>query len=65
LASDRVKRDAVPSSEVKRVWEENNEVYGIRKVWHQQQREAFAIVRCTVARVMKRLYIHGVIREKV
>ena len=64
LASDRAKRDAVLSPEIKRVWEENNEVYGIRKVWHQLQREKFSIARCTVARLMKRLDIHGVIRGK-
>jgi transposase InsO family protein len=65
LASDRAKRDAVLSPEIKRVWEEKNEVYGIRKVWHQLQREKFTIARCTVARLMKRLDIHGVIRGKV
>ena len=52
------------SREIERVWEANNEVYGIRKVWHQLQREKFTIARCTVARLMKRLDIHGVIRGK-
>ena len=65
LASDRAKRDADLSPEVKRVWEQNNEVYGIRKVWHQLQREEFSVARCTVARLMKRLDIQGVIRGKV
>ena len=65
LASDRAKRDADLSPEIKRVWEENNEVYGIQKVWHQMQREKFTIARCTVARLMKRQSIHGVIRGKV
>jgi len=64
LASDRAKRDAVLCPEIKRVWEANNEVYGIRKVWHKLQREGFSIARCTVARLMKRLDIHGVIRGK-
>ena len=31
LASDRAKRDMDLSPEIKRVWEENNEVYGIQK----------------------------------
>ena len=44
LASDRAKRDADLSPEIKRVWEENNEVYGIRKVWHQMQREKLEVV---------------------
>src|SRR5680860_1903561 len=48
LASGRVKQDAVLSPEIKRVWEENNEVYGIRKIWHQLQRENFSVARCTV-----------------
>jgi putative transposase len=65
LASDRAKRDADPGPEIKRVWEENNEVYGIRKVWHQLQREGVSIARCTVARLMKRVDIQGVIRGKV
>ena len=65
LASDRAKRDVDLSLEIKRVWDENNQVYGIRKVWHQLQRETFTIARCTVARLMKRLAIHGVIRGKV
>jgi hypothetical protein len=43
----------------------DNEVHGIRKVWHQMQREKFTIARCTVARLMKRQSIHGVIRGKV
>ena len=46
LASDRAKRDMDLNLEIKRVWEENNEVYGIRKVWHQLQREKCAIARC-------------------
>jgi len=33
LASDRAKRDADLSPEVKRIWEQNNEVYGILKVF--------------------------------
>ncbi len=64
MRTPRAKRDAVLCPEIKRVWEANNEVYGIRKVWHQLQREGFSIARCTVARLMKRLDIHGVIRGK-
>ncbi len=52
LASNRAKRDAVRGPEIKRVWEENNEVYGIRKIWHQLLREAFSIARCTMARLI-------------
>jgi transposase InsO family protein len=65
LASDRAKRDADLSPEIKCVCEENNEVYGSRKIWHQLQREKFIIARCTVATLMKRPDIHGVIRGKI
>lgn len=53
------------SREIKRVWEQNNKVYGTRKVWHQPQREKVTIARCTVAGLMKQLAIQGVIRGKV
>ena len=65
LASDRAKRDVDLSREIKRVWEQNNKVYGTRKVWHQLQREKFTIARCTVAELMEHLAIQGVIRGKV
>ena len=38
LASERAKRDAVLCPEITRVWEDNHEVYGIRKAWHQCKR---------------------------
>ncbi len=64
LASDRAKRDAELRPEVQRVWDDNHEVYGVRKVWRQMQREDFDVARCTVERLMKQLGIQGVIREK-
>ncbi len=63
-ASNRAKRDAVLLPEVKRVWDDNLKVYGVRKVWHQLRREGFDEARCTVARLMKRLGLQGVIRGK-
>ena len=60
LASDRAKRDAELLPEVQRVWDDNHEVYGVRKVWRQMQREDFDIARCTVERLMKQLEIQGV-----
>ena len=35
----RVKRDRALSQAVYRVWDENYQVYGARKVWRQLQRE--------------------------
>lgn len=49
---------------IRRVWEENLEVYGVRKVWRQLKREGFQVARCTVERLMRRLGIEGVVRGK-
>jgi len=59
---DRVKRDHLLEADIKRVWEENFEVYGARKVWRQLNREHIEVARCTVERLMKRLGIQGVMR---
>ena len=58
----REKRDRRLTVEVRRVWEENFQVYGARKVWRQLQREAIPVARCTVERLMQRLAIQGVRR---
>ena len=60
----RAKRDAELCNEIERVWDENRRVYGIVKVWKQLQREDVVVARCTVARLMKRLGICGVIRGR-
>jgi putative transposase len=62
--SARVRRDAVLKVEVRRVFEANFGVYGVRKVWRQMKREGFDIARCTVARLMKALGLQGVIRGR-
>ena len=50
--------------EIARVFAENFEVYGVRKVWRQLQREGFDVARCTVARLMRAMGLQGVIRGK-
>ena len=60
----RAKRDEVLKEEVRRVFDENFGVYGVRKVWRQMNREGFDIARCTVARLMKSMGLPGVIRGK-
>ena len=50
--------------EIARVFEENFEVYGVRKVWRQLRREGQDVARCTVARLMRTLGLQGVIRGK-
>ena len=61
-ASDRSKRDRWLEIEIQRVWDENKQVYGVRKLWRQLKRENIAAARCTVERLMKRLGIEGVRR---
>ena len=49
---------------VQRVWEENFQVYGVRKVWRQLKREGHDLARCTVARLMRGMGLQGAIRGK-
>jgi transposase InsO family protein len=50
--------------EVQRVFYANFEVYGVREVWRQIQRESFDVARCTVERLMRDVALQGVIRGK-
>lgn len=60
--ANRVKRDQQLLPEIQRVWDENQQVYGVRKVWLQLNREKWPVARCTVERLMKQLGIQGVSR---
>ena len=62
--SVRAKRDLALKPEIERVFAENFEVYGVRKVWRQLNREDVTVARCTVARLMADLGLQGVIRGK-
>jgi len=62
--SDRARRDDALRPEIRRVFEENFRVYGVRKIWRQLRREGFDVARCTVARLMKDLGLKGAIRGK-
>ena len=57
-------RDRALEEEVRRVWEENKQVYGAKKVWKQLLREGWQVARCTVERLMRQLGLRGVIRGK-
>ena len=63
-APARVKRDAVLKQEIRRVFDENFQVYGARKVWRQLNREGRDVARCTVERLMQDMGLEGVIRGK-
>ena len=63
-APARVQRDVELMQEIRRVFDENFQVYGVRKVWRQLRREGFDVARCTVARLMKKMALQGVIRGR-
>ena len=46
------------------MWDENLQVYGVRKVWRQLNREDIYVARCTVARLMEELGLQGAVRGK-
>ena len=48
--------------DIQRVFDENFQVYGIRKVWRQLNREHIEVARCTVERLMRRLGLQGAVR---
>ena len=62
--SARAKRDLALKPEIERVFAENFEVYGARKVWRQLNREHIPVARCTVERLMSDLGLQGVMRGK-
>jgi hypothetical protein len=62
--SERERRDTALQADIKRVWDANFQVYGVRKVWRQLRREAIAAPRCQVARLMKRMGLAGAVRGR-
>src|SRR3984957_8471334 len=64
MAPARVRRDAELCVVIRRVFDENFRVYGVRKVWRQMLREGHGVARCTVARLMKKMALQGMIRGR-
>jgi putative transposase len=62
--SERARRDLALKVAIRRVFAENFEVYGVRKVWLQLNREGVGVARCTVARLMRAMGLQGVMRGK-
>ena len=52
------------SGEIRRVYDEHFQVYGVRKVWRQLRGEGVAVARCTVARLMRRMGLQGAVRGR-
>ncbi|WP_416136922.1 IS3 family transposase [Escherichia coli] len=62
--SARAQHDDWLKKEIQRVYDENHQVYGVRKVWRQLLREGIRVARCTVARLMAVMGLAGVLRGK-
>jgi putative transposase len=60
----RARRDEILREHIRRVWRENFEVYGVRKVWRQLNREGLGVARCTVRRLMREMGLQGVVRGR-
>ena len=60
----RAVRDRELRPEIERVWKENMNVYGARKVWLQLRREDVEVARCTVARLMRQMGLEGARRGR-
>jgi putative transposase len=61
-ASARALRDAELMALIRRIYDENYQVYGARKIWAELRRHGHQVARCTVERLMRRLGIVGVSR---
>ncbi len=60
----RAKRDQVLKCHIRRVRQENFEVYGVRKMWRQMKLEGIDVARCTVRRLMREMGLRGVVRGR-
>jgi putative transposase len=61
---ERVRRDGALRGSICRVWDDNFQVYGARKVWRQLNREQMPVARCTVERLMRSLGLQGAVRGR-
>jgi transposase InsO family protein len=60
--SARAQRDDVLQAIIRRIWNENQQVYGPRKVWKQMGREKLHAARCRVRRLMRAMGLRGAVR---
>jgi transposase InsO family protein len=60
--SERAQRDDILREHIQRLYDENHQVYGARKVWRQLEREGVEVARCTVERLMREMGLQGAVR---
>mgnify|MGYP001006490558 FL=1 len=64
LRSERSKSDDQAMIQIRRVWDESGQRYGARKVWEQLKQDLVEMPRCRVERLMRKLGLEGVRRDK-
>jgi transposase InsO family protein len=64
LRSPRRKSDEALRVTIRRVWDDNFQAYGARKVWLQLRREGQGPARCTIERLMSEMGLRGVVRGR-
>jgi transposase InsO family protein len=62
--SARALGDEVLRAIIRRIWTENHQVYGPRKVWRQMGREHLRAARCRVRRLMREMGLAGAVRGR-
>src|SRR6266851_1431815 len=62
--STRAQRDDELRAIICRIWNENHQVYGPRKVWRQMGREGLRVARCRVRRLMREMGLAGAVRGR-
>jgi transposase InsO family protein len=62
--SARMQRDDALRRAIQRIWDENQQVYGPRKVWRQLRRDGHRVARCTVERLMRDMGLRGAVRGR-
>jgi putative transposase len=62
--SARMRCDDELRAAIQRVWDDNDQVYGPRKVWKQLRRNGHRVARCTVERLMRDMGLQGVTRGR-
>ncbi len=62
--SSRAQRDDELRAAIQRVWDANDQLYGVEKVWRQLRREGIRVARCTVERLMRAMGLRGTVRGR-
>ena len=63
-APARSRSDAELSVAIRRAWDADFQVYGVRKAWRRLRREGIDVARCTVVRLMRHMGLKGATRGR-